>query len=215
MRVGIGYDIHTFREDGLLRLGGTDIAEAPRLDGHSDGDALFHIAERKAKLKKRKAILTPHAGEAARLLSTSPETVDDDRFSAALEIAEMYQAIVILKGAHPIIANTEGEVDVVAPGTALLATAGTGDVLSGMLGALAAQKLAPREAAVVGTSVHGYLAEVNTVRLGGDTYGVLASELAEEIPVIVTLLNRGQLYPACLECLAPDYAEDDADEDDS
>jgi NAD(P)H-hydrate epimerase len=180
-----------------------------------DGDALFHIAERDLRISRGTAVLTPHAGEAARLLCTSSESVDADRFSTASELAKKYNQVVVLKGLHSIVADPSGSVDVIATGTPLLATAGTGDVLSGMIGSLLAQKLSPRNAAIVGASIHGYLAEVNAVRMGPNTYGILASELAEEIPMIVTLLRGGELYPKCLDDLAPDAVQRERDEEDN
>jgi len=179
-----------------------------------DGDALFHVAERAVELGNVRAVLTPHAGEAARLLGATADDIDANRFDAAAELAGKYNQVVILKGHHSIVATPEGAVDVIATGSPLLATAGTGDVLSGIIGSLLAQKLNPRNAAVLGGSVHGYLAEVNTVRLGHHTYGVLASELAEEIPVIVTLMHESQLVPRCLEEPSPDSEEDEIDEED-
>lgn len=180
-----------------------------------DGDALFHIADRDLRVDKRGAVLTPHSGEAARLLCTSVESVDSDRFGAAAEMAKKFGQVVILKGFHSIVADPSGALDVIATGAPLLATAGTGDVLSGIVGSLLAQKLSPRSAATVGGSIHGYLAEVNSVRLGKQTYGVLASELAEEIPVIVTLLRGGDLSPKCLQDLTPSFEEDGFDEENS
>lgn len=179
-----------------------------------DGDALFHVADRGLKINKSRGVMTPHSGEAARLLCTTAYAVDADRFGAAAELANKFGQVVILKGYHSMIAAPVGPVDVIATGTPLLATAGTGDVLAGIVGSLAAQKLSPRNAATIGASIHGYLAEVNSVRLGKQTYGVLASELAEEIPVIVTLMRGGELYPKCLEDLAPDFSQRDLDEED-
>ncbi|MDQ2986867.1 MAG: NAD(P)H-hydrate dehydratase [Armatimonadota bacterium] len=178
-----------------------------------DGDALHHVTERGLTDWQGGSVLTPHSGEAARLLGTTAEEVDRDRFGSASELARKFNQVVVLKGMHPIVATADGELTVVATGTPLLASAGTGDVLAGMIGALLAQGVKPANAASLGTCIHGYLAEITSVRMGRRTYGVLASELAEEIPVVVALMREGGLCPKCLELLAPNIQEDEYEEE--
>jgi NAD(P)H-hydrate epimerase len=176
-----------------------------------DGDALYHLAERKIS-PAGSGLLTPHTGEAAKLLGDTVENIDANRFEAALEISRQFSQTVILKGLHSIIVGPSSNFTVCATGSPLLATAGSGDVLSGMLGALIAQGLSVPDAARLGVGIHGFLGEINSSRMGPRTYGVLASELAEEIPVVVALLQEGGLSPNCLELLAPSIAEEDYDE---
>ena len=173
-----------------------------------DGDALFHLANRKINIDFDTAVLTPHAGEAAKLLGSAADDIDADRFAAATQIMERYGQTVVLKGLHPIIASPEETMQVIPTGSPLLATAGTGDVLAGMIGALMAQGAPPSEAAVLGTYIHGCLAEIISGRIGRRTYGILASDLAQDIPVAVSLLRDGALYPKCLELLRPDQEEE-------
>jgi NAD(P)H-hydrate epimerase len=181
---------------------------APRV---IDGDALFHLAERRI-VPKGSCLLTPHSGEAAKLLDDSVENIDAHRFEAASEISKKFSQTVVLKGLHSIIVDRNFNFSVCATGSPLLATAGSGDVLSGMLGALIAQGKNVIDAARLGVAIHGFLGEINSARMGPRTYGVLASELAEEIPAVVALLQEGGLYPNCLELLAPSIDEEDYDE---
>ncbi|MEO7453150.1 MAG: NAD(P)H-hydrate dehydratase, partial [Fimbriimonadales bacterium] len=102
-----------------------------------DGDALWHIADG-IEIAGNFSVLTPHSGEAARLLGTDPETVDSDRFGSAERLAERFGQTAVLKGLHPVIASTDGDLYVISTGTPLLASAGTGDVLAGMIGSLLA-----------------------------------------------------------------------------
>ncbi len=152
-------------------------------------------------------MLTPHSGEAARLLETSAEAIDEDRFGSGRLLATKFGQTVVLKGLHPVVATPDADVYVVPTGTPLLATAGTGDVLAGMIGSLLAQGLRPTEAANLGCYIHGALAEIVSVRMGRRTYGILASDLASEIPIVVALTRDSGLYPKCLELLAPQPEE--------
>src|SRR5206468_7077535 len=126
-----------------------------------DADALNAFAGRPGFFAKRGAatILTPHPGEAARLLSTSGARVQADRLGAARRLARRARVVAVLKGAHTLVAVPTGEVAVNPTGTPLLATAGSGDVLAGLLGALMAGGLAPRAAAVAGAWLHGAAAQ--------------------------------------------------------
>jgi NAD(P)H-hydrate epimerase len=172
-----------------------------------DGDALFHLAGG-IEIVGGASVLTPHAGEAARLLDTDADGIDADRFESAKRLAEKFGQTVVLKGLHPVICTLEGDIYVIPTGTPLLASAGTGDVLAGMIGSLLAQGLAPTNAANLGAYIHGSLAEIVAVRLGHRTYGILASDLAGEIPVVVALMRDSGLYPKCLELLAPQPEEE-------
>jgi len=172
-----------------------------------DGDALWQISQGGIPLAEGTSVLTPHSGEAARLLDMSAEAIDEDRFGSGRLLATKFGQTVVLKGLHPVVATPDGDVYVVPTGTPLLATAGTGDVLAGMIGSLLAQGLRPTEAANLGCYIHGALAEIVSVRMGRRTYGILASDLASEIPIVVALMRDSGLYPKCLELLAPQPEE--------
>jgi NAD(P)H-hydrate repair Nnr-like enzyme with NAD(P)H-hydrate dehydratase domain len=97
-------------------------------------------------------VLTPHAGEFARLTGRE---VGPDRFSDVRELARATGCVVLLKGPTTVIASPEGHLRVVTSGTASLATAGTGDVLAGFIGATIARGFEPLEAAALGAHLHG------------------------------------------------------------
>lgn len=123
-----------------------------------DADALTLLANSPQALSTP-CVLTPHPGEAARLLATSTHAIQEDRASAAKEIAERYSAVCILKGAGTIIATPAGEVVLCDRGNAGMATAGMGDVLSGMVGALLAQGYDIFAAACTGVFWHADTAD--------------------------------------------------------
>lgn len=156
-----------------------------------DADALNIIAVEtglKNKLAQRRAatLLTPHPLEAARLLSISSIDVQADRLTAARTLAQQCNAIVILKGSGTVIARPDGAVIINTNGNPGLATAGTGDVLAGICGALLAQHWPAWEAAMAATWLHGHAADC-LVEKGIGPIGLTASEL---IPEVRSALNR-------------------------
>jgi NAD(P)H-hydrate epimerase len=135
-------------------------------------------------------ILTPHSGELARLLGTTADDVDRDRFAAVAEASRRARAVVVLKGPFSLIASPEGRVVVNPTGNAALATAGSGDVLAGIIAALACT-LTPFEAAWCGAYLHGAVGDVWR-RKFGDT-GLLARAIADGIPHAVRALRRSSI----------------------
>ena len=132
-----------------------------------DADALNAIAE-DAQLQTQLAarhhrgyatVLTPHPLEAARLAGTNAQQVQTDRLASARELAERFQCVVVLKGSGTIIAAPDRPCAINSSGNALLATAGTGDVLAGMLGARMAGGLQAFEAACSAVFAHGRMAD--------------------------------------------------------
>src|SRR5690606_5727361 len=109
----------------------------------------------------RPTLLTPHAGECARLLGVPRAAVEADPLGHARELAERTGAVVLLKGAVTIVVSPDDDVPVLAQSDApsWLATAGSGDVLAGIVGALLATGLDPRTAAALGALVHGVAAD--------------------------------------------------------
>jgi hydroxyethylthiazole kinase-like uncharacterized protein yjeF len=148
----------------------------------ADADALNALAGRPGRFARRRAatILTPHPGEAGRLLSRSAREVQEDRLGSVRALARRTRSVVLLKGARTLVADPSGEVAVNPTGTPLLATAGSGDVLSGILGALLAGGLAAREAAVAGAWLHGAAAQSLVGRLGDA--GLHSHEVADAVP---------------------------------
>jgi len=122
-----------------------------------DADALTLIAEKKPQLNH--AVLTPHPKEAASLLNTDIKTIQADRVSAALKISQIYQSTVILKGSGTVIANPKGEVSICPFGYSGMATAGMGDVLTGIVASLIAQGFSSFNAAQTAVVWHALAAE--------------------------------------------------------
>lgn len=156
-----------------------------------DADALNLLAASgalRAQLAQRATpcILTPHPLEAARLLGISAAQVQADRPAAARTLAQQLAAVVILKGSGTVIAARDGAIVVNTTGNPALATAGTGDVLSGLCGSLLAQGWPEWEAALAAVWLHGMAADV-LVTEGAGPIGIGASEL---IPAIRTAINR-------------------------
>jgi NAD(P)H-hydrate epimerase len=139
-----------------------------------DADALNLLAATSFRLPAD-AILTPHPGEAARLLGTDTTSIQRDRFAAAAALAERFGCVAVLKGAGTIITAPGGLPQVLAAGNPGMATGGMGDLLTGVIAALRAQGLAPFEAACAGALLHG-LAGDEAAGHGGQR-GLLPSDL--------------------------------------
>lgn len=127
-------------------------------------------------------VLTPHPGEAARLLDCTTGDIEADRYQAAIALAQRYQAIVVLKGAGTIIASAQGQLATLNVGNPGMASGGMGDVLSGMIGGLIAQHLPLFEATCLAVSIHGNAAD--RAALQGER-GMLAGDLLPEIRALV------------------------------
>ncbi len=125
-------------------------------------------------------ILTPHPGEAARLLGLTTQEVQADRLAAARTLAERSGAVVVLKGNRTLIAKTDGSVAVNTTGNPGMATAGSGDVLTGMIAALLARGLDAFDAARLGVFLHGDAGDRAAERLGQDA--MTASDLLADLP---------------------------------
>jgi NAD(P)H-hydrate epimerase len=148
-----------------------------------DADGLNAHAGRLGELRARRAptVLTPHAGELGRLLEIDSAEVERARLEHVRRAAEMAKAVVLLKGDDTLIADPEGIVAVSPGGSPALATAGTGDVLTGVIAALLAQGLEPFRAAVTGVWLHAEAGRIAAHRLGA-AEGVIASDVIEALP---------------------------------
>jgi NAD(P)H-hydrate epimerase len=153
-----------------------------------DADAISHFAGRAAALQAATdVVLTPHAGELGRLLGVPYEEVENDRFGAVARAVELTGAVVLLKGRFSVI-GAPGVVPVLNPtGGPVLATGGSGDVLSGIIAALCCG-LPVRDAAIAGAYVHGAAADRWAAARGADR-GMLAHEIADELPSVLGALR--------------------------
>ncbi|MEW2066975.1 NAD(P)H-hydrate dehydratase [Streptomyces sp. NPDC007346] len=145
-----------------------------------DADGLRLLEPETVRTRTAATVLTPHAGEAAALLGVAREEVEAGRLAAVRELAARYRATVLLKGSTTLVAEArDTPVRVNPTGTGWLATAGSGDVLSGLTGSLLAAGLAPRDAASVGAYLHGLAA-----RHGSGGAPVSAQDVADAVPAV-------------------------------
>lgn len=188
------YSLTTLVERADVLVVGPGLGQAPwgrsllslvaqsRLPQVWDADALNLLAAGGVQLPTG-CVITPHPGEAARLLQCTVAEVQGDRPAAARELARRYACVALLKGAGTLIAAPDGRLALCDRGHPAMASAGLGDVLAGLIGALLAQELAPFDAACLGAWLHAAAGE----RLGEQGRGLAAADL---IPVIRQLLEE-------------------------
>lgn len=145
-------------------------------------------------------VLTPHPKELARLMNVAASEVQADRIAFAQKASDRYQCTVVLKGALSVIANYEQKVFINPTGNSGMATAGSGDVLSGIIGGLMAQGLEPFEAAVAGTYIHGLAGDMAADELGET--GIVSGDIARLVPLSMSEVRTGDFCGSNLEaCL--------------
>ncbi len=133
-------------------------------------------------------VLTPHPGEMGRLLGRETREIQAARLESAREAAQRFQQVVVLKGAHTVVAAPDGRMALAPFGNDALAKAGTGDLLAGIIGSLLGQGCAPYEAACLGVIAHGIAGQRLRQHRGGQ--GVLSSDLLDELPATWETLRR-------------------------
>jgi ADP-dependent NAD(P)H-hydrate dehydratase / NAD(P)H-hydrate epimerase len=149
-----------------------------------DADALNQLAAGRVSLPAG-CVITPHPGEAARLLGVTTKEIQADRPAAVRALAKKFNAVCVLKGSGSLIASPDGHVALADHGHPAMATAGLGDVLAGVIGALMAQKMPAFDAACLAVWLHALAGE----QCGADGRGLAAADL---IPVIRKLLEEQQ-----------------------
>ncbi len=149
-----------------------------------DADALTMAADMVNKVAKSasKRVLLPHSGEMSRLLGCTVDEIEHDRYDAVVRAAKLMSSVVVLKGAHSLIADPQGNIVVGPRGSPALATAGSGDVLAGIVGAMLTS-LPPFEAACCGVYFHAHAGERWSAQKGDR--GLLAREIADELPTLL------------------------------
>ncbi len=184
---GLGQDLQTI--EAVRRL----VVDCPcPLVLDADGlNALTGATEILQECTAQTPVLTPHPGEFSRLIGRSVAEIEADRFRLARQFALDHRVVLLLKGARTVIADPEGRVRINSSGNAGLATAGSGDILSGLVGGLLAQGLSAFDAASLGAWLHGTAADLLAAEIGYS--GMLAGDLLKYIPVA-----RHQLKGACL-----------------
>ena len=154
-----------------------------------DADGINCIADNIDIIRdaKNKLIITPHAGELARLTGASPAEADLDRLTLAVNIAREYNAVVVAKGVPTFVAG-EGRVYVIPAGNPGLSRGGSGDVLTGIIAAFCAQGIPPLEAAAAGVLVHGAAADFAAEGLSETA--MLPSDVIKSLPFVFKKWNR-------------------------
>jgi len=175
--IGPGLSLH--KETVMLVKELTAAIKVPLL---IDGDGLTAIAGNPEILRSRKAptILTPHLGEMARLTGKSVAKINGNKIAFLRDTAESLKATVILKGPHSLIGTRSGKVYINLTGNAGMATAGSGDVLTGCIAAMYGLGLNINEAARKGVFLHGYAGDLAAAKKGAD--GITAKDIMEFLP---------------------------------
>lgn len=155
-----------------------------------DADALNCIAKRPALLTMipPKTVITPHAGEFDRLFGEHNST--EERLQTALEMAKRYKIVIVLKGHYTMVVRpSTGRVTINSTGNPGMATAGSGDVLAGIIGAFLAQGYEPEHAATVGVYVHGLAGDLAAEEVG--EFGITASDIADRVGRAIKMIMLG------------------------
>ncbi len=159
-----------------------------------DADGLNAFAARRGRptgLRRGDAplVITPHPGEAARLLGTSAGDVQANRLDAARRLARETGAVAVLKGHRTVVATPDGRASFNTSGNPGMASAGSGDILTGVIGAFLARGLADRDAARLGVFVHGDAGDRAAARRGEE--GLMASDVVEGLPEAMRSVSEG------------------------
>jgi len=139
-------------------------------------------------------LLTPHPGEMARLVGGTPKDVQARRLEVAQEMAVRYGVVVVLKGAQTVVAGPDGRVSLNPTGNPFLASGGTGDVLTGLIGGYLAQRLDPWDAARLGVYLHGLAADFLMDKRGPG--GLVAGDLVAVFPELVAEFTQKRFPPS-------------------
>ena len=155
-----------------------------------DADGLNNLAGHLRILKKQKAvrILTPHPGEMARLIKVSIACVESDRKKTALRFAKKYNCVVLLKGHRTIVASPDGRVTINGTGNVGMATAGSGDVLTGVVSSFIAQGVETNQAVRSAAYIHGLAGDLAAKDLGKAS--LIATDLIDYLPQAFKKLSR-------------------------
>jgi len=156
-----------------------------------DADGINNLSDDPAILKRAQAplILTPHPGELSRLIEKSIKEIERDRVGTAREVAAEFEVILVLKGVPTVIALPSGFTYINSTGNSGLASGGSGDVLTGLIGGFLGQGLKPEEAAVCGVYLHGLIAD--RLREEKGERGMIAGDLVEKMPEVLREFEIG------------------------
>ena len=172
------------------KSGGETVSDLPPFVIDADGLKLLNDIDAWSSRIPEKSILTPHPGEMAVLTGESISDIQGDRIASALKWAKVWGHIIVLKGAHTVVASPDGRAMVMPFANSALAHAGTGDVLAGAIAGIRAQGIAPYESAFLGAFIHGNAGLLAADFIGAEE-GVLASDVADAIPMALWEIKSG------------------------
>jgi ADP-dependent NAD(P)H-hydrate dehydratase / NAD(P)H-hydrate epimerase len=187
--VAVGPGIGTYHEtrDLIFRL-------ISKLDKPAvfDADALNILSKDMSALKDHSAplVISPHPGEMSRLTGKTIESIQKNRINVALEFAQEFNLVCILKGAPSVIAAPSGQAWINPTGNAGMATAGSGDVLTGIIGGFLAQGMLDIDAAVLGCYVHGMAGDIAAESLG--PRGMIAGDILRFLPLTLKMVEENK-----------------------
>jgi NAD(P)H-hydrate epimerase len=158
-----------------------------------DGDGITAVAKNPRFLKKRRyeTILTPHAGEMARITGKSMDAIEKNPIAVLQEAAANLDSVIVFKGAHSLVGLPDGRVYLNMSGNSGMATAGSGDVLTGAIGAMFGLGLPVHEAVRAGVFIHGLAGDIAAAAKGED--GITARDIMEGLPRAVAMVRAGDL----------------------
>jgi NAD(P)H-hydrate epimerase len=161
-----------------------------------DADGLTALAGHLELLRKAPAprCLTPHPGEMARLLGRSAAEVQADRIEVVRSFCQRHGAFLVLKGARSVVGEPGGKVYINSTGNPGMASGGSGDVLTGMVGALLARGMEPLGALQAAVYLHGLAGDLAREERGEE--GLIAGDVLEAIPAAILEVQRGGGHPA-------------------
>lgn len=176
-----------------------ELIKKVRCDCVVDADGLNALSQNPKVLMEAEGgfIFTPHPKELSRLMGKTVKEVQSDRIRAAQDAAKRFGATIVLKGAHTVVATPDDDVFIIPTGNSGMATAGSGDVLSGIIAGLLAQGMKRTWAAVCGAYIHGAAGDLAAAELGED--GMIASDIIDCIPIIMKMLREGTFAGSILE----------------
>ncbi|SCG83918.1 carbohydrate kinase, YjeF related protein [Proteiniborus sp. DW1] len=150
-----------------------------------DADGINCVSKNKKGLLSRQypTVLTPHPAELSRLLDVTVDEIQSNRIQYCRNTAKTYNAITVLKGSNTVIASPEGDIYINTTGNPGMATAGSGDVLSGMIASLIGQKIEPLKATIASVFLHGLAGDIGAMEKG--EYGLTAGDIVENIPYTI------------------------------
>ncbi|TCO73158.1 NAD(P)H-hydrate dehydratase [Marinisporobacter balticus] len=150
-----------------------------------DADALNSLAKRKELLEliTSQTVMTPHVGEMSRLTDLEIDYIKENRIEVATEFSRKWNTVVVLKGSRTVVAGPNGDIYINETGNPGMATAGSGDVLTGIVTGFIAQGIDPLKAAMAAVYVHGMAGDLVAEKLG--EYGLMASDIVKQLPFAI------------------------------